>query len=235
MKFDDEVRASIRKSLGLPEKATKTSKGSINESYVTEPKKFQLKTEFLSAKTKKARLEEFESFVKSLNQVSAKLDTASREDADSISSDFRSLKLDEVHCLNAAFLRALHFENIDDPRSQLSMDSMAFMRIERDFGSFDEWQKDFIACGVSARSGYVVTAYNTFLKRYMNFVIDDEAKNVPIGTFPVIVLDTSEGAYYRDYVDDQKTYILAMMKEFDWEWIEGRFKRAESIAKAAVL
>ena len=105
------------------------------------------------------------------------------------------------------------------------------MRIERDFGSFDEWQKDFIACGLSARSGYVITAYNIYLKRYMNFVIDDEAKNVPIGTHPVIVLDTSEGAYYRDYVDDQKTYILAMMKEFNWESIEGRFKKAEKMAK----
>ena len=111
------------------------------------------------------------------------------------------------------------------------MDSLPYMRLERDFGSFDAWQKDFIACGVSARSGYVITAYNTFLKRYMNFVIDEEAKNVPIGTHPVIVLDTSEGAYYRDYVDDQKTYILAMMKELDWNWIEERFRRAEKIAK----
>lgn len=229
MKFDDEVRASIRKSLGLPEK--QTTEKSLKEAYVAEPKKFQLKTEFLSAKTKKARLDEFQKYVKSLNETSAKLDTASREDADSIVSDFRSLKLDEVHCLNAAFLRALYFENIDDPQSQLSMDSISFMRIERDFGSFDEWQKDFIACGLSARSGYVITAYNIYLKRYMNFVIDDEAKNVPIGTHPVIVLDTSEGAYYRDYVDDQKTYILAMMKEFNWESIEARFKRAEKMAK----
>ncbi len=226
MKFDDDIKASIRKTLGLPNR-DKT----VNEAYVAEPKKFQLKTEFLSAKSKKARLDEFEKYVKSLNEVSAKLDTAAREDADSIASDFRSLKLDEVHCLNAAFLRALHFENIDDPKSQLSMDSIAFLRIERDFGSFDEWQKDFIACGVSARSGYVITAYNTFLKRYMNFVIDEEAKNVPVGTHPVIVLDTSEGAYYRDYVDDQKTYILAMMKELDWNWIEERFRRAEKIAK----
>ena len=111
------------------------------------------------------------------------------------------------------------------------MDSMSFLRIERDFGSFDEWQKDFIACGMAARSGYVITAYNTFMKRYMNFVIDEEAKNVPIGTHPVIVLDVSEGAYYRDYVSDRKTYIIAMMKEFDWDQIEDRVKTTEKIAK----
>ena len=63
MKFDDEVRASIRKSLGLPEK--QSTEKSLKEAYVAEPKKFQLKTEFLSAKTKKARLNEFQKYVKS--------------------------------------------------------------------------------------------------------------------------------------------------------------------------
>jgi Fe-Mn family superoxide dismutase len=230
MSMEENIRKSIRKSLGLPEK-TPGQKKPIKESYVVEPKRFQLKTEFMSEKAKKARLDDFSQFVDALNEVSAKLDTASREDADKYSSDFRSLKVDEVHCLNAAFLRAHHFENIDDPQSQLSMDSLSFMRIERDFGSFDEWQKDFIACGMAARSGYVITAYNSFMKRYMNFVIDEEAKNVPIGTWPVVVLDVSEGAYYRDYVSDRKTYIIAMMKEFDWEQIEDRVKRSEKLAK----
>jgi Fe-Mn family superoxide dismutase len=233
MSTEDILRKSIRKSLGLPERTPgqNNKKKNLHESYVVEPKRFQLKTEFMSEKAKKARLDDFEQFVKSLNEVSAKLDTASREDADKYSSDFRALKVDEVHCLNAAFLRALHFENIDDPQSQLSMDSISFLRIERDFGSFDDWQKDFIACGMAARSGYVITAYNSFMKRYMNFVIDEEAKNVPIGTHPVIVLDVSEGAYYRDYVSDRKTYIIAMMKEFDWDQIETRVKSTEKIAK----
>lgn len=227
--FEKDLRKSIRKSLGLPEKTPGTN--AIKEAYVVEPKRFQLKTEFMSEKAKKARLDDFKKYVDALNEISAKLDTAAREDADNYSSDFRSLKLDEVHCLNASFLRAMHFENIDDLHSQLSMDSMSFLRIERDFGSFDNWQKDFIACGMSARSGYVITAYNSHMDRYMNFIIDEEAKNVPIGTHPVIVLDTSEGAYYRDYVDDRKTYIIAMMKEFDWERIESRFKKSEKISK----
>ena len=44
MKFDDEVRASIRKSLGLPEK--QSTEKSLKEAYVAEPKKFQLKTDY---------------------------------------------------------------------------------------------------------------------------------------------------------------------------------------------
>jgi Fe-Mn family superoxide dismutase len=54
---------------------------------------------------------------------------------------------------------------------------------------------------------------------------------VPIGTYPVIVLDVSEGAYYRDYVADRKTYIIAMMKELDWDQVEDRVKKSEKISK----
>ena len=229
--IEDQVVREIRKSLGLPTRSSSSKSKPLREGYVTQAKKFSLSTEFLSQKTKAARQKDFESHVEALNQVAAQLDSANREEADKYSSEFRNLKVSEVHCLNAAFLRALHFENISDPQSQLAMDSIVFMRIERDFGSFDEWQKDFIACGMCARSGYVVTGYNTFLNRYMNFVIDEESKNVPVGMHPVIVLDTSEGSYYRDYLDDRKTYIIAMMKELDWDHIAQRFKRAERMAK----
>jgi len=229
--LEDKVVVEIRKSLGLPPRAKIKNLKPLNEAYVTTAKKFSLTTEFLSQKTKAARQKDFESHVEALNDVSAQLDASNREEADKYSSEFRNLKVSEVHCMNAAFLKALHFENISDPQSQLAMDSIVFMRLERDFGSFDEWQKDFIACGMCARSGYVVTGYNTFLNRYMNFVIDEESKNVPVGMHPVIVLDTSEGAYYRDYLDDRKTYIVAMMKELDWDHINGRFKRSERMAK----
>ncbi len=228
MELGDDIKREIRKSLGLPEKAADRP---LREAYVVQPKSYVLKTDFLSDKTKKARIEDFDAHAKALNAVSAKLDTASRDDADQYSSEFRSLKVDEAHCVNESFLRSRHFDNIDDPKSQISMDTLTFMRLERDFGSFDAWQKDFIACGMSARGGYVVTVYNILLKRYMNLVVDDGDKNIPMGSLPIVVLDVSEGAYYRDYVGDRKTYIIAMMKELNWDTIEERVKKADRIAK----
>ena len=203
----------------------------LGEAYVTEPKQFELRTELLSSKAKQARRKEFENLVSALNKISAQLDGASREDANDKDSDFRRLKVDEVHNMNAAFLRALHFENISDLSSKITMDTLSFLRLERDFGSFDAWQKDFIACALSSRDGYAMTGYSLYLKRYMNFVIDTEGLNVPVGVIPIIVLDVAEGAYYRDYLEDRRTYVLGMMKEFNWNKIEDRFKNAESIAK----
>jgi len=211
---------------------SKTFESVLGESYVAEPKTFSLRTELLSEKTKQARQEDFQEFVAALNETSALLDTADRDLANDKASEFRRLKIDEVHNMNAAFLRALHFENISDLNSKVTMDMLCFLRLERDFGSFDNWQKDFIACCMSSRDGYAMTGYSMFLKRFINFIIDTESLNVPIGVLPVVVLDVAEGAYYRDYLSDRKSYVLGMMKEFDWEKIEERFKRAEKAAKA---
>ena len=203
----------------------------LGEAYVAEPKKFDLRTEFLSDATKKLLYEQFESFVAALNRVSAELDGADREAANNTSSDFRALKLDEVYAMNASFLRALFFENIDDLDSKITMDTLSFMRLERDFGTFDEWQRDFIACCMSSRDGYAVTAYSLFLKRYINFFVDNEAKNVPVGALPVVVLEVDAAAYTRDYLDNRRAYVMAMMKEFNWGRIESRFKRCEKISE----
>jgi len=205
--------------------------GVLEEAYVTQAKKFSLNTESLSEKVKSARQKDFEKFVEQLNEISAQLDTVDREAASDKKSKFRGLKIDESHCMNASFLRALHFENISDLKSSLTMDMMSFLRLERDFGGFDAWQKDFIACAMSSRDGYAVTGYSTFLKRYMNIVVDTESLNVPIGFLPVISLDVAEGAYYRDYLDDRRSYVIKMMKEFDWEVIEKRIKRIEKSLK----
>jgi len=54
---------------------------------------------------------------------------------------------------------------------------------------------------------------------------------VGVGVLPIIVMDMNVGVYFRDYLDDKKTYVAAMMKEFNWEKIEDRFRRAEKVAK----
>ena len=222
---DKTLKEIIREELGMKKD------NRINESYVVQAKKYDLSTDLLSDKNKDAHQKLLENYVKTLNEVSTKLDTVSRDDSNLNNSEFRSLKIDEVYNMNAAYLHALFFENISDQRSIITMDSMAFMRLERDFGSFDAWQKDFVACALSARNGWALTVYSRMLKRYINVVVDLHSVNVPIDCVPIIVMDCWEHSYYRDYLSDRKTYVYGMMKEFDWSQIEERFKKAEKIAK----
>ena len=203
----------------------------VSEAYVAEAGKFKLKTELLSEKTKDAHQELLEGYIKNLNTISAKLDGVDKSSANLNSSEFRSLKVDETYNHNAAFLHGMYFENISDLNSQVTVDSLAYMKLSRDFGTFDKWQEDFVACSLSARNGWAVTFYNPNLRRYMNTVIDLHSQNVMINMMPVIVMDCWEHSYYRDYLKDRKTYVYGMMKELDWSVIEQRVKISEKLSK----
>ena len=62
---------SIKKNLQSAIDEVVSSK--INEAYVSEPKKFNLKTDFISEKIKKYRQEDFENYVKALNKVCSEI------------------------------------------------------------------------------------------------------------------------------------------------------------------
>jgi Fe-Mn family superoxide dismutase len=209
--------------------STKNNKALLTEAYVAQPTKFNLNTELLSDKTKTTHQELFEGYIKELNATSAELDTADRENVNPNHSQFRSLKMDETHNHNASFLHGLYFQNISDVNSEISADSLAFMRLERDFGSFDLWQEDFVACCMAARNGWAMTVYSFNLKRYINTVIDLHDQHVMVSTFPVIVMDCWEHSYFKDYLKNRKAYVYGMMKELNWDIIEQRFKVADKI------
>ena len=69
---DKTLKQIIREELGLQE--------NLNESYVTQAKKYNLPTELLSDRNKQEHQKLLEKYVSSLNEVSTNLDTASKED-----------------------------------------------------------------------------------------------------------------------------------------------------------
>ena len=218
------LRDQIRKDLELDGDL-------VSESYVSQPKEYEHNTDLLSKKAKIAHEELYKGYIEKLNKISAQLDTVDRANANSGASAYRALKHAEMFNRNAVYLHELHFANIGDVNSEISYDSLTYMRLARDFGSFDDWQWDFIACAKSASNGWAVCAYDTFLMRYVNFFIEGHDVNIPIGCYPILVLDTWEHAYFRDYLNDRETYINNMMREFNWRIVEERVRRPDVIHK----
>ena len=65
----------------------------------------------------------------------------------------------------------------------------------------------------------------------MNCSVDLHSLNVPVGAYPVIVMDVWQHAYYRDYLKDVKSYVYGMMKQLNWNTIEKRVHKADEISK----
>ena len=203
----------------------------LNEAVVSSLKSFSLKTEFLSQGNKDNHLELYKGYANSSNEISAKLDSVDRSNVNSNHSNFRSLKIDEAYNQNGVFLHELYFENISHLASKISMDSLSYMKLSNDFGTFDAWQKDFLACCQGSRCGWALTVYNIFTKKYQNVMIDLHSQSIPIGSIPIIVMDVWQHAYYRDYLKEVKVYASAMMKELNWDVIEERIEMAEKIKR----
>jgi Fe-Mn family superoxide dismutase len=112
------------------------------------------------------------------------------------------------------------------------MNSASFIDLQKVWGTFDDWQRDFMACAMACGQGWAICGYNIYLKNYVNTIVSNHSQDVLMGLYPIVVLDLHEHAYQKDYLNDKKSYIIAMMRELNWEVIEERFKKAKNIAQA---
>lgn len=220
--IDEAVLKSIRDNLGT-----------LSEDYDVRSKPVELTTDLLTDKTKSIMKATYEKSVSDLNEISTLIEGAQREEATGRSA-YRDLKKEEQRLISQSFLLANFLENIDDQNSTLSMDSLSYMRLTRDWGTFDDWQKDFLACAMKSRSGFAVTGYNKLLKRYMNFCIDADMSGIPPATSVIVSVCVFDKFYTRDYLTKKESYIRAMMKELRWDMVEARIKEIEQSLKKKV-
>lgn len=200
------------------------------EAYVVSTPKVSSNSQSVSDASKKLMQKKLELFSEELNFVSAKLDSAVRDVAMPDASAFSALKAQEAKLLQSSFLLGLHVTNTGDLKSNLTMDTLAYIRLERDWGTFDNWQKDFVACAIVSQK-FVITAYSLDLKRYINVPIDD-CHVMPPSVVPVIVIAVHDWAFTSDYGDDKRSYVFSTMRELNWEKIASRFNRAEAVMQA---
>lgn len=226
------VKETLRKVAPDVVKERAATKRIFNEAFVAEPKTFKQLTDSVSQKTKDEHYNLYKGYLESFNKISAGLDAVDREDANPRHSKFRTLKVDESYNLNSVWFHELYFSNCFDPNSEVYMDSIPYIRLQRDFGSFEDWQHDFIACAMSANEGWAVTGYHMFLKKFVNTFVDLHSQNVMAGLYPVIVLDCWSHSFYKDFPNDRKSYVLAQMKELNWTIISERFEKVEKVAMA---
>ena len=206
----------------------KTVKNIISEAVILMPRSFVLKTDVQSPTTKENHEKLYKSYVDIFNKISSKLDSVSKQDAENPNdSEFRRLKIDENHNMNGAKFHELYFMNIGDLNSEIRADSIPFMRLSRDWGTFDQWQLDFRACGMAATEGWAVCYFDPFKQRYFNCFVEKHNMYIPLMGIPVIILDTWHHAWFYDYPGEKMEYLNKSMRELNWDVIEMRMLASE--------
>jgi len=158
-------------------------------------------------------------YVKKLREIAEKLEKADRSAAAASYSDYRELKVEESFALDGVVLHEMYFENLGGKGSAPQAATLTL--IERDFGSYEKWREDFLACGKAAR-GWVLLARADYDGKLHNFLLDAHNSLVPMGAKPLLVLDVYEHAYFIDYGADRAAYLDAFFRNIDWHKVEER-------------
>jgi len=161
----------------------------------------------------------YQGYVKNTNLLLDKLSEMESDGADPV---YAELKRRFAFEFDGTRLHELYFGNLGGKRS-LEQKSELAERIERDFGSFDAWKKDFIAVGSMRGVGWAILYEDPGTGRLMNFWIAEHQNNHPAGCLPILVMDVWEHAYMTDYQLDRKSYIQAFWDNIDWGKVQSRY------------
>lgn len=124
---------------------------------------------------------------------------------------------------NGMRLHELYFGNLTAKSEPLADDSYLKKEIERVYGSWEKWQKNFSAVGAMRGIGWVVLYHDPVSDELFNVWINEHDGGHLAGANPILVMDVFEHAFMLDYQLKRADYIGSFMKAIDWKAVEERF------------
>lgn len=122
---------------------------------------------------------------------------------------------------NGMRLHEYYFENLGG-KTPLDKYGALGKQMQCDFGSVEEWEKDFRATGAMRGIGWAVLYQDNLSQRLFNFWINEHDAGHPAGCVPVLIMDVFEHAFMIDYGLKRADYIESFFKNIDWKAAEAR-------------
>lgn len=173
----------------------------------------------ISAKTNDIHHDKlYRGYVAKRNDIEAALASADRSKAAATYSEYRGLKLEETFNAGGQILHELYFESLGGSGSP----GGAFVeRVEQDFGSWEAFLDDAMACAMASR-GWMVTAWDPSDGRIHNVLADAHNQGGIWGAVPLWVIDCYEHAYFIDHGADRRAYLQAVLQNVNWDKVNER-------------
>jgi len=104
--------------------------------------------------------------------------------------------------------------------------ALLYPALEEEFGSFQDWARDFRAVGLIRGIGWAILYYDPAAGRLFNTWVNEHDTGHLAGGAPLLIMDVFEHAYVTDYGLKRADYIEAFFRAVDWGVVEERFKQA---------
>lgn len=158
----------------------------------------------------------YQGYVNKKNEIAEKLAAMEKGEgldaANQTYSALRALKDGETFAVNGVYLHEYYFNVLGGDGKA---DGQLADELVRLFGSLEQFQKYFKACGMAAR-GWAVLAWDTHEAKLAIYTGDAHNQGGVWGAIPIIVLDVYEHAYFIDYGSDRAKYIADFFANLNW-------------------
>ncbi|MCL6479992.1 MAG: Fe-Mn family superoxide dismutase, partial [Peptococcaceae bacterium] len=161
-----------------------------------------------------------------LREIDARLIRVDISSVDPVYCQLRSLKKEQAYATNSVRMHDYFFENLGGEECEPCPELIS--ALNKDFGSLQEWERQFKALGLCSR-GWVVLGFDLKEGKLQNYFSDDHSEGI-WSVLPILVLDVYEHAYCLDY-SSRVVYIEEFMKKVEWRIVRKRFRTAKEIFK----
>ena len=207
------------------------ARGHQSESYLVEvpeslpAKVYESVPNGISKKTHDNHLKLWQGYAKKTNEIRTALkDLARTTDApNQVYSEMRALKANYAFAWGGYINHMVYFNCIGKgggkPVGQITA------LIDKSFGSYENWEKDFKATCTAAR-GWVYVAVDNHSGQLIN-MLGDAQDTFPLwGHTLIMACDVYEHAYYFDFGSDRGAYVDAFLKSVDWMAVSEMYEEA---------
>jgi len=169
----------------------------------------------------------YQGYVTNTNKVSDLLAACAKEGKQG-TPEYSELKRRFGWEYNGMRLHEYYFENMTKTGGALDANSGLAAKITEDFGSCENWVKDFKASGAMRGIGWVILYEDPSAGKLFNVWINEHDVGHLSGAVPLLVMDVFEHAFMLDYGLKRADYLEAFFKSIDWKTVAERFKKAAS-------
>ncbi|NJD78081.1 MAG: superoxide dismutase [Candidatus Methanoperedens sp.] len=182
-----------------------------------EPKNFEnlLGTKGLSDQLLKNHFTLYQGYVTNTNKVADAL-AAMLKEGKAGTPEYSELKRRFGWEWNGMRLHEYYFGNMIKGGKTIDRNTNLYKKIVEDFGSYENWEKDFKAIAAMRGIGWVLLYYDAHEGRLFNTWINEHDTGHLCGASPLLVMDVFEHAYMVDYGTKKADYIEAFFKAIDW-------------------
>ena len=163
----------------------------------------------------------YQGYVTNTNKVLDTLD-AMLKDGKTGTLEYAELKRRLGWEFDGMRLHEFYFENLG--AKLLAPGGKLKQKLAADFGSYENWEKDFKATGAMRGIGWTILYQDPVNGKLINFWINEHDVAHPVGCTPLLIMDVFEHAFMIDFGLKRADYITAFFNNINWGAVEARLK-----------